>query len=69
MAPHFDPDTIEAFRVSRVKQVYAIPTLGYSRTMPPTTTSIPTLQIIGSANLPLSTLNIDDTLSLVDELR
>ncbi len=69
MAPHFDPSSIEAFRISRVKQVYAIPTLGYSRTMPPTTTSIPSLQIIGSANLAFSTLNIDDTLSLVDEVR
>jgi protoporphyrinogen oxidase len=68
MAPHFDPDSVEAFRVSRVRQVYAIPTLGYSRSMPPTTTSIPSLQIIGSANLPFSTLNIDDTLSLVDQV-
>ena len=69
MAPNFDRSSVEAFRVSRVRQVYAIPTLGYSRTMPPTSTSIPSLQIIGSANLPFSTLNIDDTLSLVDEVR
>jgi len=69
MAPHFDPSSVEAFRVSRVKQVYAIPTLGYSRSMPPTTTTVPSLQLLSSANLPFSTLNIDDTLSLVSELR
>ncbi|MEZ5259523.1 MAG: FAD-dependent oxidoreductase, partial [Ilumatobacteraceae bacterium] len=69
MYPHFDPSQIEAFEVSRVRQVYAIPTLGYSRTMPSTTTSIPSLQLLGSANLPFSTLNMNDTLSLVDELR
>ncbi len=67
--PHFDPADVEAFKVSRVKHVYAIPTLGYSRTMPPTTTTIRSLQLIGSANLPFSTLNIDDTLSLVEEVR
>lgn len=66
--PHFDPSTVEAFEVSRVRQVYAIPTLGYSRTMPSVRTSIPSLQILGSANLPFSTLNVDDTLSLVEQL-
>lgn len=68
MYPHFDPDSVEAFRVSRVRQIYAVPTLGYSRTMPPTLTSVPQLQLLGSAQLPFSTLNIDDTLSLVGQL-
>ncbi len=67
--PKFDLADVEAFKVSRVRNVYAIPTLGYSREMPPTTTTIPALQLIGSANLPFSTLNIDDTLSLVAEVR
>jgi hypothetical protein len=37
--------------------------------MPSTTTSIPGLQLIGSANLPFATLNVNDTLSLVEKLR
>ena len=31
-------------------------------------TSVPGLFLAGSANLPFSTLNVDDTLSLVDEV-
>ncbi len=60
---------VGAFRVSRVRRVFAVPTVGYSRTMPPTTTSIPGLQLIGSANLPFVTLNVNATLGLVQELR
>ena len=68
MYPHFDDAAVEAFRVSKVRQIYAIPTLGYSRTMPSTLTSIPQLQLLSSAQLPFSTLNINDTLSLVGQL-
>jgi protoporphyrinogen oxidase len=67
--PALGPSDIAAFKVSRVRRVFAAPTLGYSRTMPPTTTSVPGLQLIGSANLPYATLNVNDTLSLVSELR
>jgi protoporphyrinogen oxidase len=58
-----------AFRVSRVRRVFAVPTIGYTQSMPTTSTSVPGLQLIGSANLPFSTLNVNDTLSLVQELR
>jgi hypothetical protein len=37
--------------------------------MPPTTTSVPGLQLIGSANLPFATLNVNDLLTLLQELR
>ena len=69
MYPHFDPALMRAFRVSRVRRVFAIPTLHYSRTQPSMSTTVPGLQLIGSANLPFSTLNVDDTLSLVEHLR
>ena len=67
--PHVRTEDVAAFRVSRVRRVFAVPTLGYSASMPPTTTSIPGLQLIGSANLPFATLNVNDTLSLVEKLR
>ena len=69
MYPHLDTEDLGAFRVSRVRHVFAVPTVGYSRTMPATTTTIVGLQLIGSANLPFATLNVDDTLSLLQELR
>ena len=34
--------------------------------MPLLGTSVPGLVLVGSANLPFSTLNVDDTLSLVE---
>jgi protoporphyrinogen oxidase len=67
--PHVSAEDVAAFRVSRVRRVFAVPTLGYSASMPSTTTSIPGLQLIGSANLPFATLNVNDTLSLVEKLR
>jgi protoporphyrinogen oxidase len=67
--PKADPADVIAFRVSRIPEVFAVPTVGYSHSMPPTTTSIPGLQLIGSANLPFATLNVNDTLSLLQELR
>ena len=69
MHPQVKEADIGALRVSRVRHVFAVPTLGYSHSMPTTTTSIPGLQLIGSANLPFATLNVNDTLSLVQELR
>jgi protoporphyrinogen oxidase len=67
--PQVDPDDVLAFRVSRIREAFAVPTVGYSHSMPSTTTSIPGLQLIGSANLPFATLNVNDTLSLLQELR
>jgi hypothetical protein len=57
-----------AFRVSRVRRVFAVPTLGYSARMPSMTTSMPGLHLAGSAQLPFATLNVNDTLGLVEEL-
>jgi hypothetical protein len=37
--------------------------------MPRTTTSIPGLQTIGSANLPFENFNVNDSLGLLQELR
>jgi protoporphyrinogen oxidase len=67
MYPQLRDDDVLAFQVSRVKRVFAVPTIGFSGTMPPMTTSVPGLHLVGSARLPFATLNVNDTLSLVDE--
>jgi protoporphyrinogen oxidase len=67
--PQVSPADVIAFRVSRVREVFAVPTVGYSRSMPPTTTTIPGLQLIGSANLPFASQNLNDLLALLQELR
>lgn len=65
--PNFDPDAIEAFRVSRVRQVLAIPTLGYSDRLPPTATSVPGIHVVSSAHIINGTLNVDETVALAEE--
>jgi hypothetical protein len=67
MYPHLHEDDVLAFQVSRVKRVFAIPTIGFSDAMPPMSTSVAGLHLVGSAQLPFATLNVNDTLSLVDE--
>jgi protoporphyrinogen oxidase len=66
MYPDLRDDDVISFQVSRVRRVFAVPTLRYSDTMPSIATSVPGLRLAGSANLPFATSNVDDTLSLVD---
>ena len=68
MYPTLRDDDVLAFRVSRVRRVFAVPTLGFSGRMPAITTSVPGLHLAGSAQLPFATLNVNDTLGLVEEL-
>ena len=68
MYADFRREHVVAARVSRIRDVFAVPTLGYSERAPSIGTSIPGLYTVGSANLPFSTLNVDDTLSLVADL-
>ena len=67
MYPTLTDDDVLAFRVSRVRRVFAVPTLGYSGRMPFMATSMPGLHLAGSAQLPFATLNVNDTLGLVEE--
>jgi protoporphyrinogen oxidase len=67
MYPSLSDQDVRAFRVSRVRRVFAVPTLGYSARMPRMSTSVPGLHLVGSAQLPFATLNVNDTLSLVGE--
>ena len=67
MYPAFSPDDVVAFQVARARQVMALPTLNYSTTlMPPTTTSRPGLFVVGSAQIPDGTLNVNETIGLAE---
>ena len=68
MYPDLTSDEIAAARVSKVPHVFAVPSLRYSDDAPSISTSVPGLYVAGSANLPFSTLNVNDTLSLVDDV-
>jgi protoporphyrinogen oxidase len=57
---------LACFRVSRVREVFPLPTLGYSRTLPAMTTEIPGLHIVNSAHIVNGTLNVDETVALAE---
>jgi protoporphyrinogen oxidase len=66
MYPNISSDHIEAFRVSRVRNVLAISTLNYSRGVHPMTTSVPGLFLVNSSQITNGTLNVNETLLLAD---
>jgi protoporphyrinogen oxidase len=65
MYPHFSPERVRAFRVSRVREVFPIATIGYSRSLPPLATSVPCVFLLNSAHIVNGTLNVNETLALV----
>ncbi len=66
MHPRFEPEDVIAFRVSRVRQVFALTTLGYSSRLPPVETSMPGLLVVNSAHILNGTLNVNATLRLAE---
>ena len=66
MYPDFRRDDVLAFKVSRVRQVFAVSTLGYSATVPPVATSVPGVFVVNSAQVVNGTLNVNETLQLAD---
>ena len=64
--PSFDPDDVVAFRVSRVRHVFPIPTLGYSTRVPSFHTSLDGVHLVSSAQIVNGTLNVNDTLRLAE---
>jgi protoporphyrinogen oxidase len=64
--PGFRREDVAAFRVSRVRQVMALPTLDYSARLPPVTTSVPGLHLASSAHIVNGTLNVNETVDLAE---
>jgi protoporphyrinogen oxidase len=67
MYPHFHPDHVLCFRLSRMRYVFAIPTLHYSTRLPPMATSIPGIHIVNSAHILNGTLNANETIRLAEQ--
>jgi protoporphyrinogen oxidase len=66
MYPHFRRQHVLAFRVSRVRHVFALTTLNYSDGLPPLTTSLPGVHLVNSAHVLNGTLNVNATLRLAE---
>lgn len=67
MYPHFSPDDVEAFRVSRVRHVFALPTPGYSERVPPVATSVPGVYAVNSSHIVNGTLNVNESVKLASD--
>ena len=66
MYPDFRRDDVEAFRVSRVRQLMALPTLDYSDRLPPVETSIPNVFAVNSALITQGTLNVNEVIEVAE---
>ncbi len=66
MYPHFSTDDVVAFRVSRVRQVMALPTLNYSERIPPIKTSLQNVFVVNSAQIVKGTLNVNEVIDVAE---
>jgi protoporphyrinogen oxidase len=66
MYPSLQPSDVRCCRVSRVRQVLAVPTLNYSARLPAMTTSLPGVYIVNSAHILNGTLNVNETVRLAE---
>lgn len=66
MYPNFKRSDVRAFRVSRVRHVFPIPTLHYSDKLPAPQTSMSGVFILNSAHIVNGTLNVNETVQLAE---
>jgi protoporphyrinogen oxidase len=67
MYPHFERKDVSAFKVSRVRQVFPLPTLDYSANVPSVETSLETVFVVNSAQITNGTLNVNETVQLAEK--
>lgn len=58
--------TCSDLRISRVRHVMPLPTIGYSKRLPPEDTSVPGLHLVNSAHIVNGTLNVNETVQLAE---
>jgi hypothetical protein len=67
MHPDVTEETMAGFQIARARQVLALSTLRYSTDhMPAFSTSLPHVHIANSAQIPNGTLNVNETLGVVE---
>ena len=55
---------VVAVRVARSREVFPLPRLRYSETVPPTDTGVPGVSLVSSAQIVNGTLNVNETVAL-----
>ncbi len=67
MFPDLGRDDVLCFKISRVRHLLALATLGYSDRLPPVTTSVPGVHVVNSAHIVNGTLNVNETVQLAEQ--
>jgi len=67
MYAHFDREDIIEFKISRVRRVFPLLTLDYSKEVPAAKTSIEGVFTVNSAQITNGTLNINETVQLAEK--
>ncbi len=67
MYDHIDEDDLVDFQVARAPNVFALSTIDYSQKLPPVSTSAPGVHVLNSAHISNGTLNVNETLQLVEK--
>ncbi|MGB0952233.1 MAG: NAD(P)/FAD-dependent oxidoreductase [Planctomycetota bacterium] len=65
--PNFDPADVLAFRISRVPEVFPLPTLHYSKQVPPRHLSVDGVHMVGASQIINGTLNVNESVRLAEE--
>ena len=63
---HFKREDVVEFKISRVRQVFPLPTLDYSANVPTVKTSLENVYIVNSAQITNGTLNVNETVQLAE---
>lgn len=67
MYPHFARADVTAFKISRVRNVFPLPTLNYSANVPDVKTSLENVFVVNSAQITNGTLNVNETVQLAEK--
>ena len=67
MYSDFTRDDVVDFKISRVRTVMAIPTLGYSDLLPPMKSSVDGLYIVNSSYILKGNLNVNETITIAEK--
>ena len=66
MYSHFKREDVVEFKISRVRQVFPLPTLEYSANVPDVKTSLENVFVVNSAQITNGTLNVNETIQLAE---
>jgi protoporphyrinogen oxidase len=66
MYPTFDPTTVIAAKVAKVREVFSVPTLGYSDRVLPFYTSVSGVWLANGSQIINGTLNVDESVQLAE---